>query len=246
MKRFYEEVAVQRVEAGSAPGGWQVTLDGRGIKTQQGKPQIVPFEDLAYALASEWRGQGEDIDPESFTLRDMADYAIDVVAPHPQGVAYKLVAYADTDTLLYRADPDEPLFARQQEIWEPILTAFEAREGVALKRVSGVMHSAQDERALEKLRALLTTLDAFTLTAVESMTSLAASLVIGLTALERDGDPRPLWEAANIEEAWQIEQWGRDEEAEDRRNRRELDFLFAHQFARLAQGDEWIAGTRPE
>lgn len=241
MKRFYNEVAVAE-----ADGGWQVTLDGRGIKTVKGKPQIVPYQDMAYALAFEWRAQEEEIDPTSFKLRDMADYAIDIVAPHPAGVAYKLVAYADTDTLLYRADPDEPLFARQQDVWDPILSAFEQREEVTLKRVSGIMHAAQDEAALAKLRARLAALDAYSLAALESMTSLAASLVIGLSALEVSGDPRPLWRAANLEEDWQIEQWGRDEEAEDRRLRREVDFLFAHQFARLAQGDEWIAGTRPE
>ncbi|QUL36634.1 ATP12 family chaperone protein [Erythrobacter sp. JK5] len=241
MKRFYDMVAV--AEAG---GGWQVTLDGRGVKTVQRKPQIVPHEDMAFALASEWRAQDDEIDPGSFRLRDMVDYAIDVVAPHPAGVAFKLVAYSDTDTLLYRAHPDEPLYARQQQVWEPILSAFEAREGVTLKRVSGVIHAPQDEAALEKLKLRLASLDAFCLAAVESMTSLAASLVVGLTALETDGDPRPLWRAAGLEEEWQAELWGRDEEAEDRRIRRELDFLFAHQLARLAQGDEWIAGSRPE
>ncbi|MDJ0641507.1 MAG: ATP12 family protein [Erythrobacter sp.] len=241
MKRFYNEVTVAE-----AQDGWQVTLDSRGVKTVQGKPQIVPHEDLAFALAFEWRSQDDEIDPKSFKLRDMADYAIDVVAPHLQGVADKLVAYADTDTLLYRADPDEPLYARQQEIWEPILSAFEGREEVSLKRVSGIMHTAQDETALARLRERLAALDPFSLAGLESMTSLAASLVIGLTALETRGDPRPLWQAANLEEEWQAEQWGRDEEAEDRRIQRELDFLFAHQIARLAQGDAWIEGTRPE
>ncbi|MEL6529598.1 MAG: ATP12 family protein [Pseudomonadota bacterium] len=241
MKRFYE-----LADAESVDGGWQVKLDGRGIKTVKGKPQIVPHQDLAQALASEWRGQGEEIDPKSFILRDMVDYAIDVIAPHPEGVAHKLVAYADTDTLLYRADPDEPLYARQQDVWEPILTEFEQREGVKFKRVSGIIHAEQDAGALDILRKRLSAPDPFALAALESMTSLATSLVIGLTALETKGDPRLLWRAASLEEDWQIEQWGRDEEAEDRRIKRELDFVFAHQLGRLAQGDAWIEGTRPE
>lgn len=241
MKRFYDKVDVR--QDGEK---WQVALDGRGMKTVGGKPQLVPHRDMADALAFEWRAQGEEIDPKSFILRDMADYAIDVIAPHPAGVAHKLVAYADTDTLLYRADPDQPLYARQQEVWEPIVREFEAREGVTLKRVSGVIHAPQDEAALDRLRTRLTALDPFALAALESMTSLAASLVVGLTALDTKGDPRPLWQAASLEEEWQADLWGRDEEAEDRRIKRELDFRYAHQLARLAQGDEWIAGSRPE
>ena len=108
MRRFYKQVDVA-----AANGGWQVTLDGRGVKTVKGLPQIVPTEALARALAAEWDAQGEKIDAQSLPLRDMTDYAIDIVAPDQAAVVEKIVAYGDTDTLLYRADPDEPLYARQ-------------------------------------------------------------------------------------------------------------------------------------
>jgi chaperone required for assembly of F1-ATPase len=230
MKRFYSKVAAEPQE-----GGWQVTLDGRGIKTVGRRPQIVPTAALAEALAQEWERQGERIDPGDFPLRDMADYAIDVVAGDRQAVAHKLVAYADTDTLLYRADPDEPLYARQCELWEPILTAFEAREGITLRRISGIVHAPQDEAALAMLRERVAALDPFTLAALEAMTSLAASLCTGLSALEPEADGRALWQAASLEEEWQAQLWGRDAEAEARRERREADFLRGAEFARLAQ-----------
>ncbi|MEL6738600.1 MAG: ATP12 family chaperone protein, partial [Pseudomonadota bacterium] len=140
MKRFYDRVGTRASE-----GGWQVTLDERGIKTVGSASQIVRTAALAERLASEWDFEGEEIDPAAFPMRDMADYAIDVVTPARADIAARLVAYADTDTLLYRADPDEPLYARQQELWEPIITRFEAREGVTLKRVSGVIHTLQDK-----------------------------------------------------------------------------------------------------
>ena len=44
MKRFYEEVDVRK-----STDGWQVTLDGRGLKTVKGTAQIVPTEALARA-----------------------------------------------------------------------------------------------------------------------------------------------------------------------------------------------------
>jgi chaperone required for assembly of F1-ATPase len=231
MKRFYNVVSVAQGE-----GGWQVTLDGRAIKTVKGLPQIVPTKGLGQALAEEWDAQGEKIDPASLPLRDMVDYALDVVTHTRADIAGKLVAYADTDTLLYRADPDEPLYTRQQEVWEPILTAFEAREGVAFKRVSGIMHTAQDKAALATLRAKLEKLDPFALAGLEAMTSLAASLTTGMSAMEADADALALWNAASLEEEWQAEQWGRDEEAEERRAKRTKDFLRAAEFVRLSAG----------
>ena len=78
--------------------------------------------------------------------------------------------------------------------------------------------------------------DHFALTALEQLTSLAASLCIGLAALEENADGEQLWAAANLEEDWQVEQWGEDEEAADRRAKRLDSFLKAMEFARLARG----------
>lgn len=233
IRRFYKDVTL-----GAEPRGFQVLLDGRGVKTVGGAPQIAPSAALGEALAAEWRQQGETIDPASLPLRDMADYAIDIVAADPAAVAKGLVAYAETDTLCYRADPDEPLHARQQEVWEPLLSSFEAAHGVTLVRVSGVLHRPQPPETLAALEARLNTLPPFVLAGVEAMTKLAASLTAALAALDARGEDEPLalWQAVCLEEEWQAELWGRDWEAEERRARREADFLRACAFARLVGG----------
>ncbi|MEM6476959.1 MAG: ATP12 family protein [Pseudomonadota bacterium] len=230
MKRFYKAATAQEVD-----GGWQVMLDSRGMKTVKGSPQIVPSEALAEALADEWARQGEEIDPKSFVFRDMADYAIDIVAPDVAAKADELTAYGDTDTLLYRADPDQPLYPRQLEVWEPIVTAFEAREGVKMTRVSGILHRPQAPEALAKLRAKLSGQSPFALAGLETMTTLAASLIIGLSSMEPETDAEALWNAASLEEDWQADLWGRDEEAEERRAKRQAGFLRAREFTRLSQ-----------
>lgn len=231
MKRFYKDITCE-----STDEGWQVALDGRAVKTVKGSPQCVPGEALARALAAEWDAQGAEIDPASLPLRDFTDYALDMVCAAPEDVIEKLLAYGDTDTLLYRADPDEPLYARQQEVWEPIVAAFEEQHDVELVRVSGIVHRPQNEASVARLREVLARKDAFSLAALEAMASLAASLVIALAALEPDADPEALWDAASLEEEWQAELWGRDEEAQQRRAKRRADFLKAREFATLARG----------
>ncbi|MCT2559010.1 molecular chaperone [Tsuneonella sp. YG55] len=228
MKRFWKIASVDQSE-----GGWRVLLDGRPIRTQAGgAPQVVPTRAAAVLLAREWETQGEDIVPEAFVLRDLVDYAIDSVAAAPGATIDTLLRYAETDTLCYRADPDEPLHKRQWSVWEPLVTAFEAREGVKLERVSGIVHRPQPDETLAALRARLERFDPIMLAALEVMTSLSASLCVGLSALDPAADAQALWDAAELEEAWQVELWGSDDLAQQRRDKRRADFLRAAEFAR--------------
>lgn len=230
VKRFYKTVDV-----GEAGGGWQVRLDGRGIKTAAGAHQIVPTRAMAEALGEEWAAQGETISAAGFQLRDLADYAIDAIAGGRENAVTGLLPYAETDTLCYRADPDEPLHRRQLEMWEPVLAQAEQRFEVHFTRVSGIVHKPQPPETLARLKVVLDAQAPFTLAALRVLTSLAASLTVALLAIEPDADVDALWDAASLEEEWQAELWGRDEEAEERRTQRHQAFTRAAEFARLAR-----------
>lgn len=230
MKRFWKEAAADQVD-----GGWRVTLDGRAVRTQGGQAQVVPTRSLAKALAAEWANQGAEIDARGFPLRDLTDLALDVVAPGRVDAVARLLPYAETDTLCYRADPDEPLYRRQHALWEPILAAAEARHGVIFERVSGVIHRPQPAATLARLRGLLDAHDDFTIAALMTLAPLAASLTVALAALEPDADLPALFAAANAEQDWQAEQWGWEWTAEELRAERLATFETAARFAALAR-----------
>ena len=230
MKRFYKQVSV-------APdgSGWRVLLDGKPIRTPAKAAQVVPSEALAQVMALEWSAQGEEIDPAAFIFRDMADYAIDVVARDPAAAAADLLRYAETDTLCYRAEAGEALHDRQSEVWEPLLRAAEVRWDVHFERVDGILHRPQPPATLARMAAVLAPLDAFPLGALTTLTTLTASLVIGLAALEPGANGETLWAAANLEEDWQAELWGKDAEALALRARRLAEFSAAMRFAGLVR-----------
>ena len=230
MKRFYREVTVAPAEA-----GWRVLLDGRGIKTGGGREQIVPSRSLAEAMAQEWSQQGEEINTGAFIFRDLADYAIDIVGLDRGSAIRCLLPYAETDTLFYRAEEGEALHERQAEVWEPLLTAAETRWDVHFNRIEGIIHRPQPPQTIERMQAVLAAEEDFTLAALNTLTSLAASLVIGLAALSPDAEAEDLWNAANLEEDWQVELWGKDAEAEALRERRLTTFAAAMRFAKLAR-----------
>ena len=229
MKRFWTHATVA-----AAGSGWQVLLDGRAVKTQAGSPQVVPSPTLAAALADEWAAQGATVDPDSLPLRDLADLAIDVFAPDHSGTIAALLRYAETDTLCYRAEPEDPLHTRQIELWEPLLLAAEARWQVQFERVSGVIHRPQSAENLARLEHVVAAHDHFALAALTTLSALSASLLIALAALEPGADAADLWDAANLEEDWQAGLWGTDAEAAQRRARRLAAFRAAQRFAQSA------------
>ena len=230
MKRFWKDATVAQTER-----GWRVLLDGRAVKTQAGSVQLVPSEPLATAMAAEWAAQGETVDPDSLPLRDLADYAIEVIAPDRPAAIAHLLRYAETDTLCYRAGPDEPLYPKQISVWEPLLTAAEARWDIHFERVSGVIHRPHSPATMARLERVLASHDDCTLAALTTLSALAASLVIALAALEPGTDAAQLWNAAKLEEDWQAELWGTDPEAAERRARRLASFSAAQRFALLAR-----------
>jgi len=231
VKRFYKQVTV-------APeaDGWRVLLDGRGIKTAGGRAQIVPTQPLADALAAEWAGQGDDIDAAAFRFRDLADFALDAVAPDRAQAIADILPYGETDTLCYRTDPEDALYRRQLAVWDPLLTAAEVQLGVKFARVSGIVHKPHPEQTLERLRAVLDEQCDFTLAALKMLSSLAASLVIALAAIRPEADAEALWHAANLEEDWQVELWGEDWEAAQLRQTRLEAFRLAMRFAEMVRG----------
>lgn len=231
MKRFYKDVTVGEVD-----GGWQVLLDGRGLKTVGKRPQVLPTRALAEVLAEEWARQGDEIDAASFLFRDLADYAIDVVATDRDETVRSLVPYAETDTLCYRGKEGEPLHQRQLDVWEPLLASAEQRWDVHFERISGIIHQPQPPETLVRMEAILSAENEFSLAALKTLTSLSASLVIALAAIAPGAVPQDLWLAANLEEDWQAELWGKDAEAEDRREKRYAAFEAAMRFAALARG----------
>ena len=230
MKRFY--TACSAVAVG---GQWQVALDGRKVRTQGGAPQLIPSSALAEAMVTEWDTQGEEIDPDGFPLRDLADYAIDVVRPDPGKLAEGLLRFAETDTLCYRAEPDTALGIRQRQVWEPLVSGSEARIGARFVRIVGVIHRPQPPETIAALNALMLEHDAYDLAGLHTLASLAASLIVGLAALDPQADADALFAASNLEEDWQAEFWGQDAAAAELRARRIATFREAARFVRLAR-----------
>lgn len=228
MKRFYREATVR-----PGPDGGEVLLDERPVKTPARRTLTLPTPALAEAVAAEWNAQGEEVRPHTMALTGLANAAIDRVAPDREAFAASLAQYGDSDLLCYRADGPESLVARQCASWDPILAWGRRRYDVDFEIVAGIIHRPQPLATLGRLTHAVVTQDAFQLAALSPLVTISGSLLIALAVAEEAIDLETAWAAATLDEAWQAEQWGADEEATARIEARRAEFEAAERFLRL-------------
>lgn len=217
-KRFYKDVTVAKEE-----GDFAIHLDGRPVRTPARAPMRVPSRGVAEALAAEWSGQGDRIDPATMPLTRLVNTALDGVANEREATANDIAKFAGSDLLCYRAEGPERLVDRQTGSWDPIVAWAEKRLGVRFHLAASVMPVDQDPAAVPALRAALP--DAvLPLAALHTITTLTGSALLALALYDRHLTPDEAWNAAHIDEDWEIELWGEDAEAVARRAFRRSEF----------------------
>ncbi len=215
--------------------GWTIYLDERPLRTPGKQALIVPTEALARAIAAEWDAQVDVIDPESMPLTRAANSAIEKVRPQFEAVADMLGEYGGTDLLSYRAAGPGDLVARQTAGWDPLLDWAKRDLDAPLAVTTGIVPVAQDATALARLRAELGQLDDFGLTALHDLVTLPGSLILGLAVIRGRISAAEAYDLARIDEEYQAEQWGRDEEADEAAANRKVAMDLAERFWNLSR-----------
>lgn len=228
MKRFWNDVEI--VAEGAA---WTIRLDQRPVKTPARAELLLPTRALAEAICEEWRSVEGEIDPRAMPLTGLANAAIDRVAPAKETFAQGLARYAEADLACYRDEGPRGLSERQAQSWDDLLGWARRRYDVDFATTCGLMHVAQPPATIERLSHAVAALDAFRLAGLAPLVTIGGSLVAALAVLEKARTPAQAWNAVSINERWQLEQWGADEEAEQVLHNRERDFLAAARFLDL-------------
>ncbi len=232
-RKFYADVDV-----GEEEGAFTIQLDGRAIRTPQGKPLRLPTRALADAVAGEWRAQEDDIRPDAMPITRLANTAADKADFGGRDFARKALAYGGSDLLCYRAEGPDDLVRRQNAVWDPLLDWAADAFGAKLSVTSGVIHVDQSDEAIAALTETVEALDPWTLTGLASAADASGSLIIGLAVARGRLDAEEAFEASQLDETHQIERWGLDAEAEARREALRADLVAAVRFLELC-------GTRP-
>ena len=221
-KRFYTSAAVGKAES----GGFTVTLDNRPIRTPSGRIVAIPSREIAQAVAAEWEAQKETIDPLTMPMTRFANSVVEAVVDQAGAVADDIAKYFNSDLLFYRAGHPEGLVAREAKHWDPVLFWAADELGAHFILAEGIVHVRQPDQAVAAARAALPD-DPWSIAATHVVTTLTGSALLALALSHGLLDADQVWAAAHVDEDWNAEQWGADEEAAERRAARSVDFRAA-------------------
>lgn len=228
IKRFYKLAAVAETE-----GGFAIQLDGRNIKTPAMKQLVVPTKALADSIAAEWNEQGEEVRPSLMPMTQLASTALDRMGPERPVIQEQMAKFATTDLLCYRAEFPPDLVKRQTTQWHPLLEWAAETLGATLVTTPNIIAIEQPADALAALNARLDSYDIWRLTTAQAACAASGSLVLALALTDGRITGAETFELSQLDETYQIEQWGEDYEAADRRDALKRDILAAERLLGL-------------
>jgi chaperone required for assembly of F1-ATPase len=213
-KRFYASA-----DPGVAESGFSVLLDGRPVKTPGGAQLVLPTAALAQQVSAEWALQGEHIVFPDMPATRLAFTAIDRTREVRGPIAEEAAAFAGSDLLCYFAEGPPSLVERELAHWGPVLDWAQAELGLHLVRASGIQHQPQPPEAIDRVLQLALAMDDFALTGFAAAAALFGSAILALALQRAELSGEAAFDLSRLDEAFQEERWGVDEEAAERTSR---------------------------
>lgn len=224
-KRFYKKVSTDETAHGT-----RILLDGKQIKTPSGEQLVAPNKLVGGLLLDEWDAQEQVIDPQTMPVTRLINTAIDGVTKEMQPVKDDIIRFVGSDLLCYRADSPEGLVSNQQKHWDPLIEWAQERLGASFLVQTGIMHVAQPEQSIALFGQRVNAIDCpATITALHSLTAITGSALIALALYDGEIESDGGWNAAYVDEDWQLSQWGEDHEATALRQARAIEYNAAIQ-----------------
>ena len=103
-----------------------------------------------------------------------------------------------------------------------------------LKVLNGVIHSPQPIKSILELEKHIFELSVFQLCALHELVTISGSLILSLAVTKGFLSENTAWEASQVDEQWQTDQWGIDIEAQTVCEDKRASFFHAAQFFKVS------------
>lgn len=138
------------------------------------------------------------------------------IAKNRAEVIDRLVQFSMTDLLLFWGQ-EKDLTERQTKIWGPILAWAEEKMKAKFVTTQGLDVPQENQTSGYRLKVFLESLSDKELTAFYAAALQMRSVLLAAALVRGKINAEEAFQAAFLDELWQAENWGSDEEAEKRR-----------------------------
>ena len=210
-KRFWREAKAE--QSGEV---YDIQLDGRGVKTPQGRALVLPTQVLADAVAAEWAAVGDHVNYEDMPLTRLGFASVDRMNDVVGETVTEVLRYAETDLVCYPSEYPAALVAREDAEWLPLIAWAGDELGLAFHQNKTLIHKAQPTETAGKIQSLIESASAYERAGLMAAIPLFGSVILALAVWHGRLTGEQAFAASRIGEDFQAETWGRDEEAAQR------------------------------
>lgn len=139
------------------------------------------------------------------------------VAQHREEIIERMVNFSLTDTLLFRNPDAAELIEEERKVWDPIVEWAKEKMAVDFKASESLEVPVENNASLPRLQVFLDSLSDKELVVFYEVSKITKSVLLAAAFVKRKVNAEDAFKAAFLEEIWQADKWGHDEQADKRR-----------------------------
>ena len=213
MKKFWKKVSIKKISSNS----FQIMLDERILQTPLKRELVLPNLNLTKEIVKEWDQSSKNINTESMIFYSLVSTSLDKIIDNRNLYIDDILDYIDTDLICYRAENPKELVELQKNKWDPIILLIEKYIDSKVQVFEGVLPKKQHSTIHVRLNNLINQFDIFEISALHRITNITGSIFLSLCALKKDISKKEIFQLLFLDELWQAENWGFDEESSQKR-----------------------------
>ncbi len=218
MKKFWKTVKVKKKSCNS----YEILLDEIVLKTPMKKDLTILNSKIAEEIQKEWNQDTGILDTDAMIFYGITSTSIDKIINSRISYINDILSFIDTDLICYRAEEPNDLVQWQSKNWDPILLKVEKYIHNKIDVFTGIMPSKQNKVIKFAINQILTKFSDLEIIVLHRITKITGSVFLSLCILNDDIIREKAFELSHLDELWQAENWGYEEEASN--NREKINF----------------------
>jgi chaperone required for assembly of F1-ATPase len=215
MKKFWETIEIKKKTSKE----FYILLDDKKLKTPLKNELVLSNYLIAKEVLKEWDQSSDIINTDDLVFYGLLSTAIDRVREEKNSYINDIINFIDTDLICYRADNPIDLVSFQNKHWDPIILLIEKYINAKVSVFKGVMPSQQNSKVHHEIKNLVEKLSDVQISVLHRITNLIGSVFLALCILKKVLSNKQAFELSFLDELWQAENWGYEEDASVKRKK---------------------------